>query len=176
MGRLFNGRFWMDGRFWTLAAGAMVVLWFMAVSMELDVAAAAILHLMKGAGLGVMLIALHGLSGLIDDRGTDDAPGEPAPVPIVEHPSARLSHRDVLQRVVHLIDQPQCKFRVAFFSGRMRQAEKVAHCEGVRPQVAPRWALGCKPGALREVRHERNGFFRSRIRHVSIPCLRACHR
>lgn len=102
----------MDGGFWTLAAGATVVLWFMAVSMELDVAAA-ILHLMKGAGLGVMLIALHGLSGLIDDRVTDDAPGGPAPIPVVEQPSDRLSHRDVLQRVVHLIEsRPEHSARV----------------------------------------------------------------
>ena len=113
MGRLFNGRFWMDGRFWTLAAGATVVLWFIAVSMDLDVAAAATLHLMKGAGLGVMLIALHGLSGLIDDRVTEDASGEPAPVPIVEYPAAGLSHRDVLQRVVHLIaSRPEQSARV----------------------------------------------------------------
>jgi hypothetical protein len=48
-------------------------------------------------------------------------------------PGSRIVDAMSTQRVMNLIDKPQCKFRVAFISCRLRQAKKIAHREGVCP-------------------------------------------
>ena len=77
------------------------------------------------------------------------------------------------QGVMNLVDQLQCAFRVALLAAAARQAEIVADREGVRPQVAPPGSFRCKPGTLREVIHQRDGFIDTWIGHASSLLLHA---
>jgi hypothetical protein len=90
-------------------------------------------------------------------------------------PGSRVVTTMLTQRVMDLIGQSQCKFRVAFISSRLRQAEKIAHRERVCPQVALRVIPGDKSRTLREIIHESNGLFSSWIRHVFALRLQACY-
>ena len=61
------------------------------------------------------------------------------------------------QDVMHLVDQFTANLQIALFAGLSREAEEIADCKRVGPEITARRRISRDAGGIREIRHQSLG-------------------